>query len=73
MIATGDKVGYDACTGDTIQVKDNEGELHTVKVVDSYPNQVRIAVANGDTYLILYRDLLVRGATYVSLRQKAIL
>ena len=70
MTKIGDKVGYDCCTGDVIRCADNTGELHNCRVEDTYPNQVRISVENGDSYLILYRELIARSATFVSLREK---
>jgi len=73
MAKIGDKVGYDCCTGDTIMWTLPGKKREAAKVVDTWPNGVRLKFKRGNQELICYRELAERGATYVSLREKVAL
>ena len=72
MISAGDKVLYNAVTGDVISVQDSEGAAHVLKVADTWPNGVRAEALDGDwdTHLT-YHKLRERGAAYVRVREKS--
>lgn len=72
MVKVGDKVLYNCCTGDVIEMRDTGGVLHAMKVADTWPNGVRAEALDGDWDVhITYHRLREIEATFIRVREKA--
>lgn len=59
-------VNFDCRTGDVIFFKDDEGWSRNARVVDTWPNKVRVQFSDEDVRVFSYKTLRERGAIYVA-------
>jgi hypothetical protein len=69
QVKIGDKVGYDACPGDVVEM---EGTTDAFKVQSTCPSGCLLeSLDTMEQFFLLYKTMADRGATYLRLRTKA--